>query len=47
MFNKMCDDGYSVKYQGQEYKEFIKTLENEVGKDANKAPCLTCWQFIT
>jgi hypothetical protein len=47
VFNKMCDDGYSVKYRGQEYKEFVKTLETEVGKDANKAPCLTCWQFIT
>jgi hypothetical protein len=29
----MCEDGLSVKYKGHEYHEFIKTLENDVGKD--------------
>ena len=43
VFNQMCEDGFSVRYKGQEYREFIKTLETEVGKDPTKSTCLTCW----
>lgn len=47
VFQELLDDQLSIPINGERYKEFIKQLEIDVGKDKNKGTCLTCWQFTT